>query len=143
MKIGTKGLNLIKNFEGFEAKAYVCPAGVLTIGYGTTRGVKKGQVINEAEAEALLKRDVASAESTVAKSVKVKLNQNQFDALVAFVYNVGSGNFSSSTLLKLLNVGKYDQVSAQMLRWNKANGKVLAGLTRRRKAEGNLFDYGR
>jgi lysozyme len=140
MKIGAKGIALIKQFEGFKNSAYLDTGGVPTIGYGTTKGVKMGQIITESKAEEYLKRDVSSAEVTVNKSVKVPLTQNQFDALVCFVYNVGSGNFNSSTLLKLLNAGKYDQVDDQLLRWNKDNGKVIAGLTRRRQAEGVLFN---
>lgn len=138
-KIGTAGLNLIKQFEGFRKAAYLDTGNVPTIGYGTTKGVKMGQVITESQALEFLQRDVASAENTVNKSVKVPLTQNQFDALVCFVYNVGSGNFNSSTLLKLLNGGQYDQVDEQLLRWNKDNGKVIDGLTRRRVAEGKLF----
>jgi lysozyme len=140
MKIGKKGLDLIKSFEGFEPKAYICPAGVLTIGYGTTSNVKKNQIVTESQATDLLMKDCTKFEKVVNASVKVPLTQNQFDALVSFVYNVGPGNFQASTLLKVLNAGRYDQVAAQMLRWNKGGGKVLAGLTRRRKAEGVLFN---
>ncbi len=140
MKIGKKGLDLIKSFEGFEPKAYICPAGVLTIGYGTTSNVKKNQIVTESQATDLLMKDCTKFEKVVNASVKVPLTQNQFDALVSFVYNVGPGNFQASTLLKVLNAGGYDQVAAQMLRWNKGGGKVLAGLTRRRKAEGVLFN---
>lgn len=142
MKIGAKGIALIKGFEGFKAAAYLDTGGVPTIGYGTTKGVKLGQTITEAKAEACLKRDVAEAEAAVNGAVKVALTQDQFDALVCFTYNVGAANFRSSTLLKLLNVGKYDQVAAQLLRWNKVNGKVVAGLTRRRTSEGLLFTTG-
>ena len=143
MKIGAKGLALIKGFEGFKAKAYLDTGGVPTIGYGTTKGVKLGQTVTQAKAEEFLKRDVTEAENTVTKSVTVALNQDQFDALVCFVYNVGSGNFRASTLLKLLNIGNYTAVATQLLRWNKDNGKVIAGLTRRRTSEGVLFNAGK
>jgi lysozyme len=143
MKISTKGLSLIKHFEGFKANAYKCPAGVWTIGYGTTSGVKSGQVVTENLAEKFLFGDCTKFEKAVEDLVTVTLSQDQFDALVAFVYNVGTGNFKSSTLLKVLNQGHYDQVPGQMLRWNKAGGKVLEGLTRRRQSEGHLFSSGK
>lgn len=142
MKIGKKGLDLIKHFEGFRAQAYLCPAGVWTIGYGTTKGVKKGQVVDIEKANKMLLSDVAKFEKNVNDLVKVKLTQDQFDALVAFVYNVGPTNFKNSTLLSLLNQGMYDKVDEQLLRWNKANGRVLDGLTRRRISEGVLFSKG-
>lgn len=143
MKTGSKGIELIKLFEGFKAEAYLCPANVWTIGYGTTSGVKRGQTVTIKEAEDLLQKDLVKFENTVNSAVKVKLTQDQFDALVSFVYNVGPGNFRSSTLLSLLNQGDYASVPFQMARWNRANGRVLAGLTRRRKAEGDLFRTGR
>jgi len=92
------------------------------------------------EAEELLKQDVGWAETVVNEYIIIELNQNQFDALVSFVFNVGSGNFKSSTLLKKLNKGEYGEVSKELKRWDKANGVVLPGLTRRRKAEGDLFN---
>lgn len=143
MKTGTKGIELIKGFEGYRAEAYLCPAGVWTIGYGTTAGVKRGQTTTKALAVKMLEADLVKFEKTVNNLVKVKLTQDQFDALVAFVYNVGPGNFKGSTLLSLLNQGDYRSVPAQMLRWNRGNGQVLAGLTRRRKAEGDLFATGK
>lgn len=143
MKTGTKGIELVKAFEGYRAEAYLCPAGVWTIGYGTTAGVKRGQTTTKAEALKMLETDLVKFEKTVNSLVKVKLTQDQFDALVAFVYNVGPGNFRGSTLLSLLNQGNYGAVPAQMLRWNRSNGRVLAGLTRRRKAEGDLFSTGK
>lgn len=143
MKTSAKGIELIKAFEGFESQAYLCPANVWTIGYGTTSNVKKGQVITESQAVTFLEDDLEKFEKAVNSLVKVKLTQDQFDALVSWVYNLGQGNFASSTMLRLLNQGKYDTVPDQMLRWNKAGGKALAGLTRRRKAEGDLFSTGR
>jgi len=142
MKIGKKGLDVIKHFEGFRTQAYLCPAGVWTIGYGTTTNVKKGQTITQAKADEFLMRDVAKFEKCINNLVKVPLTQEQFDALVAFVYNIGPGNFTSSTLLSLLNQGQYHAVPAQMLRWNRGDGRVLAGLTARRTSEGVLFSTG-
>ena len=142
MDIGSKGIALIKGFEGFRADAYLDGGGVPTIGYGTIKGVKMGQTITEAQAEAFLRRDMGLAVSAISKAVTVTLSQDQFDALVCFAYNVGIGAFKGSTLLKLLNAGQYDQVPAQLLRWNKDNGQVVGGLTRRRKAEGTLFSTG-
>ena len=139
MKTGSKGIKLIKEFEGFKSQAYLCPANVWTIGYGTTSGVKKGQMVTEEQAIKLLQDDLAKFEKAVKNLVRVPLNQDQFDALVAFVYNIGVGAFSRSTLLSLLNQGNYEAVPEQLLRWNKAGGRVLNGLTRRRQAEGKLF----
>lgn len=140
MKIGQNGLNLIKASEGFRDHAYLDTGGVPTIGYGTTHGVHMGQVITESQAEEFLKRDVSGAEHTINTMVTVPLTQNQFDALVCFVYNIGDGQFKSSTLLRVLNQGHYDQVPTQLARWNKDNGRVLAGLTTRRANEGKLFE---
>lgn len=141
-RIGANGVNMIKDFESFQAAAYVCPAGVLTIGYGTTQGVKRGQVISEKQAAALLARDLATFENAVKRLVKVPLKQHQFDALVSFAHNCGAGALASSTLLKLVNAGQFQLVPAQFLRWNKAGGRVLGGLTRRRRAEAWLWTTG-
>ena len=138
--VGADGLALIKEFEGLSLKAYICPAGVLTIGYGTTRGVRPGQTISEAEAEAMLRADVNRFAKGVSESVKVPLAQHQFDALVAFAYNVGLGAFRTSTLLRLLNKGEFASAAKQFDRWNRAGQKVLPGLTRRRAAERKLFE---
>ena len=139
MQIGQEGLNLIKHFEGCELQAYKCPAGVWTIGYGHIKGVSEGMTITQDEAEQMLIDEMAEYEGYVNKLVTVELNQNQFDAMVSWVYNLGGGNLSASTLLKVLNAGDYDGVPAQMMRWNKAGGKVLEGLTKRRQAEADLF----
>ena len=139
MKIGSKGLELIKHFEGCELEAYKCPAGVWTIGYGHIKGVQEGMKITEHQAEEMLKSELHEYEGYINDYVTVPLNQNQFDAMVSWVYNLGGGNLRASTLLKVLNAGDYDGVPAQMLRWNKAGGKVLEGLTRRRQAEADLF----
>ena len=139
MKTSNNGINLIKQFEGCALSAYTCPAGVWTIGYGHTKDVKQGMKITTNKATSLLKEDLSTYENYVNKYVKVKLNQNQFDALVSFTFNCGGGALKSSTLLKKLNKGDYTGAANELLRWNKANGKILAGLTRRRKAEKALF----
>lgn len=140
MKMSERGLELIKHFEGLKLEAYKCPAGIWTIGYGTTKGIASGMKITKEKAEELLKLDVEKFEKSVLKLVKVDLNQSQFDALVSFAYNLGEGNLSSSTLLKMLNNKDYYGASQEFIRWNKANKKVLAGLTRRRESERNLFN---
>lgn len=136
MKISELGLNLIKQFEGCRLTAYKDSVGVLTIGYGHTKGVKAGQKITQAEADEYLKQDVVTAERAVNK-YKYNYNQNQFDALVSFTFNCGSGN-----LKKITDNGNRTlaQISARIPNYNKAGGKVLAGLTRRRAAEKALFD---
>ena len=139
MKTSNNGINLIKQFEGCALTAYKCPAGVWTIGYGHTKNVKQGMKITNEHATNLLKDDLKTYEGYVNKYVKVKLNQNQFDALVSFTFNCGGGALKSSTLLKKLNKGDYTSAANELLRWNKASGKILAGLTRRRKAEKALF----
>lgn len=139
MKISEAGLDLIKSHEGFRSDAYLCPAGIWTIGYGHTGDVEEGQSVTEEEAEELLLQDVAFAENAVNSLVEVELSQQMFDALVCFVYNVGIGAFEQSTLLRLLNQGQMEEAAEQFLRWNKAGGKELAGLTRRREAERALF----
>ena len=139
MQTGNKGIELIKHFEGCELEAYKCPAGVWTIGYGHIKGVKEGMKITEHQAEEMLKSELHEYEGYINDYVTVPLNQNQFDAMVSWVYNLCGGNLRASTLLKVLNAGDYDGVPAQMLRWNKAGGKVLEGLTRRRQAEADLF----
>lgn len=140
VKTSQKGINLIKKYEGCSMTAYKCPSGRWTIGYGHTANVKTNQKITKQQAENLLKEDLAVYEKGVEKLVKVRLNQNQFDALVSFTYNCGIGALRSSTLLKKLNNGDFASASKEFLRWNKSNGKVLKGLVRRRKAEKALFD---
>jgi lysozyme len=139
MKTSKDGLQLIKDFEGLELNAYKCAAGVWTIGYGHIKGVQEGMSISEARANEMLNEELTEYENYINKGVTVPLSQCQFDAMVSWVYNLGNGNLSSSTLLKVLNSGDYAGVPAQMLRWNKAGGKVLAGLTRRRQAEADMF----
>lgn len=140
MKISKKGLDLIKEYEGLELKAYKDSVGVLTIGYGSTGShVKPGMTITAQEAEALLLKDVERFEKGVAAAVKVPLNQNQFDALVSFSFNLGLGSLQKSTLLRKLNAGDYAGAQAEFKRWNKAGGVVLRGLVRRRASEALLF----
>ena len=139
MKVSQECVNLVKFFEGFEAKAYLCPANVWTIGYGRTKNVKEGDVVNKRQAERDLLEELEEFGNQVFFAVQVPLEQNEFDALTSWTYNLGVGNLQSSTLLKKLNSGDKNSVPSEMLRWNKAAGKVLAGLTRRREAEAKLW----
>lgn len=139
-KIGLAGIALIKSFEGLELTAYRDAVGVLTIGYGSTGPhVKPGMKITEQEAEALLRKDLARFESAVDKLTGGNATQDQFDAMVSLAFNVGETNLAKSTLLKLHNAGDYVAAADQFARWNRAGGKVLNGLTRRRAAEANLY----
>ena len=140
MKCSKEGLALIKKFEGCRLEAYRCSANVLTIGYGHTGGVLETDVITQDDADKLLEEDIAKFEKYVNDNVTVELNQSQFDALVAWTFNLGVGNLRQSTMLRKLNEGDYQSVPSEMNRWNKAGGKTLDGLIRRRKAEGLLFE---
>lgn len=137
------GLAIIKYYEGFRDTAYICPAGILTIGYGHTKGVTKGQTITQEQGEELLKADLKEAEQAVCSAVKVELHQDQFDALVSFVFNLGVGNFRASTLLKKLNAGDFDGVGAEFGKWINAGGKPSDGLRKRRNSEAQLFLTGK
>jgi len=140
VNISQTGLELIKSFESLCLMAYMpTPDDVPTIGYGSTRGVTMGDTCTESEALQMLKEDCSEAEGCVSMAVDVELSQNQFDALVSLVFNIGCGAFRGSTLLKLLNAGDYAAAQQQFGRWNKQAGKVLNGLTRRREAEAELF----
>lgn len=140
MNISEKGIKLIKNFEGCRLEAYKCSAGIWTVGYGHTGStVHQGLKISQSEADSLLKTDLIIHCNNVSKLVKVPLNQNQFDALVSLEYNIGYGNFSRSTLLKLLNTKNYKDAGEQFAVWRLGGGKILPGLVRRRKAEKDLF----
>jgi lysozyme len=139
VKTGSQGVALIKKFEGCELEAYQCSANVWTIGYGHTRGVEEGDVISADKAEYILLEDLIEFEQYVDNLVTVSLNQDQFDALVAWTFNLGPTNLKESTMLLRLNDGQYDDVPAQMARWNRSGGEILEGLKRRRKAEGLLF----
>lgn len=131
--------DFIARWEGFEATAYQCSAGVWTIGFGSTRNVEPGDVVSMEEAHALLEADMTDAIECVDQYVDVDLDDMQAAALVSFVFNVGCGAFKGSTLLKLLNAERYDDASRQFLRWNKAGGKEVRGLTNRRTAEMMVF----
>lgn len=148
--VSTTGVNLVKKFEGLHKKmadgrirSYRDPAGIWTIGYGHTKGVRSGQHITEEEANRFLIEDLEIAKRGVLRLVKVPLTQNQLDALVSWTFNLGEGNLSSSTMLKRLNAGRYDQVPSEMTKWHKArvNGVLtsLPGLVRRRAAEAAVF----
>ena len=144
MQTSDKGIALIKEFEGCKLTAYQDSVGVWTIGYGWTQPVdgkpiRAGMTIKQETAERLLKTGLVSYESDVSRLVKVGLTQGQFDALVSFTYNLGARSLSTSILLRKLNAGDYAGAADELLRWNKAGGKVLNGLTRRREAERALF----
>lgn len=140
MRIGKAGLDLIKKWEGVKLTAYMpTPNDVWTIGYGHTKTARPGMTITLQQAEELLVQDLKWVEEALAKHVKVPLNQNQYDSLASFVYNLGETNFASSTLLRKLNAGDYLGAADQLPRWNKQKGKVLRGLTNRRAEERSLF----
>lgn len=138
-RINAAGRAIVKQYEGLRLEAYLCPAGVLTIGYGSTENVKAGQTITPQQAEALLIKDLEKFEEAVTSLVNVPLTDNQFSALVSFSFNVGANALRDSTLLTLINQRNYQDAAQQFLRWNRANGKELAGLTKRRQAERALF----
>lgn len=149
MTINAATLELVKHFEGCYLTAYQCPAGVWTIGYGHTGlthndgSVFKGRKISQNEADSLLARDLEIFAVGVSRLLLTKaaaeLNDNQFGALVSFAFNVGLGNLSKSTLLRRVNALRLKDCPAEFLKWNRAAGKVLRGLTRRRQSESNLF----
>jgi len=144
MKTGQAGIELIKRFEGWRSRAYRDAVGVWTIGYGHTAKAGaprpvQGMTITKTQGEAILRTDLVKYERAVNNAVKVDLNQNQFDALVSFCYNVGPGNLRKSSVLKRVNDHRFNEVPARLMLWNKAGGRVLRGLTRRRKDEGALF----
>ena len=144
MSTSQNGINLISSFEGCELKAYLCPTKVWTIGFGTTvypNGVKvkKGDSCTLEQAKQFKAHDLKRFEKTVNDLVKVPLTQNQFDALVSLTYNIGTGAFEKSTLLKKLNTGDYQGAADQFTVWNKCGGKVLQGLVNRRAKEKEVF----
>lgn len=139
MRTGRDGVELIRHFEGCRFDAYLCPAGVWTIGYGHTADVKEGDSIDQEAAEAFLIEDLETFEQAVTRLVEVPLTQQQFDALVSWTFNLGAGNLAESTLLKKLNNYQYAEVPEQMMRWVRAGGQVLEGLVKRRAAEAALF----
>ena len=147
MQTNQAALDLIKSFEGWRANAYPDPATngePWTIGYGHTTAagpptVSRGLSITLADGEAILKRDLRAVEQTVAGLVHVPLTSNQFGALVSFTFNLGGANLKKSTLLKKVNAKDFTGAAAEFAKWNKAAGKTMAGLTRRRAAEAKLF----
>jgi lysozyme len=139
VKTNAAGLALIKRFEGLKLRAYTCSAGVWTIGYGSTRAVRPGMVITQADADARLREDLSDAEEAVAILIDVPLSPNEFSALVSLVYNIGAGAFGSSTLRRLINSGDRKGAALQFKRWNRGGGQILNGLVKRRAAETALF----
>jgi len=139
-RVNAAGVALVKEHEGLRLKPYLCPGKIWTIGYGHTRTVRPGMTITSDQADILLDEDLRLAGKAVGRLVKVPLTNNQFAALASFVFNVGVANFERSTLLRLLNRGWYEQVPAQLMRWNKVSGETLGGLARRRAAEARLWN---
>jgi len=133
-------IDLVKASEGCRLTAYRDSVGILTIGYGSTGGIKPGQTITQTEAEAMLVDDLDAAADAVVKMVTVSLTQGQFDALVDFVFNLGEGRLRDSTLLRLLNQERYDEAAAQLKFWVMAGGQQLPGLVTRRAAERAMFE---
>lgn len=139
MKASVDAYELIKQFEGLRLKAYLCPAGIWTIGYGHTSDVSPNSCITIQEADEYLHRDVASVELQLNK-LNLSLSQCQWDAIVSFVFNVGIGNFKASTLLAKIRINPDDNsIMDEFLRWVYANGKVMRGLHKRRLAEMKLY----
>ena len=139
MKISEDGLELIKKFEGCETTAYQDSVGVWTIGFGHTKGGEEGQTCSIEDAESMLADEMDEYEGYINNMVKVDLQQHEFDALVAWVYNLGPTNLGESTMLKVLNGGQFDRVPDEMNRWTRAGGEILEGLVRRRQAESLMF----
>jgi len=138
MNISEKGINLIKQFEGCKLTAYLCPAGVWTIGYGHTEGVNKGDKITQDKAEELLKQDLSKFEDAL-NSYGFALSQNQYDALICFMFNIGIQAFRTSTMFKYLRKNWYAAAAEQFNKWIYANHKPSKGLEKRRDAERDLF----
>ena len=138
-QLNRAGYDLIKKFEGLKLHAYLCPAGVWTIGYGRTRGVHPKLQITPERAEHYLQEDLLWACKAVSDAITVKLTDNQFAALVSLTYNIGETAFKGSTLVKKLNASEYDAIPEQIKRWNKAGGVTVMGLINRRKAEAELW----
>lgn len=139
MTISKDGLELIKKYEGLRLKAYKCPAGIPTIGYGHTNGVTMGMEISQSVAEKYLLEDIAPIERAL-NALHINLRQGQFDALVSFIFNLGQGSFNESTLKKKILASAPDsEICAEFKKWNKAGGKVLAGLVKRREDEARTW----
>lgn len=138
--ISQRGIDLIKEFEGFRSSAYKCPAGVWTIGYGHTAGVKPGMKVTREQGEAMLRKDLKIYERHVAEALgNARTSQGQWDALVSFCYNAGPGNLRKSSMLRLHKQGRFLSAAQAFMAWTKGGGRVLPGLVRRRKAEKALY----
>jgi len=134
------GINLIKFFEGFSPKPYICSGGHLTIGFGhKILKHEKFDYITNSEAETLLRNDLIIAEKSVLRNITSILSDDQFAALVSFTFNMGGGALQRSTMRQKINYGQYQDAGLELLRWIYANGKILPGLIQRRKAEYKLF----
>lgn len=142
MQYSKSGLQLTERFEGVRLSAYQDTAGVWTIGYGHTHGVKQGDTCTIEQAEQWLIEDTTWAVSVVNALVKVTLTQPIFDSLVDFTFNLGSGNFQHSQLLSLINQEKFEEAANEFDKWDRAGGQVVAGLLRRRNAEKEEFEAG-
>ena len=139
MRISEHGRELIKQFEGLRLEAYQCSAGVWTIGYGHTLGVKEGMTISNDMAERLLDTDIGRITPVINAYINVEITQSMFDALCSFVFNIGTGAFVKSTMLRLINKRKFEKAYLEFHRWVYANGAVSQGLVNRRKIERELF----
>jgi len=145
MKTGAAGLEVIKSFEGWSATPYLCPADIPTIGYGSTWGMNgkritmKHRAITKPEGDDLVRRELGHIERAIDVLITASLNQNQYDALVSFAYNLGTGNLQASTLRRKINLEDYDGAADEFPKWRKAGGRVLPGLVRRRAVERELF----
>ena len=148
MQMSQEGVNaLVKKFEGCKLKAYRCPAHILTIGYGHTSAaglpaVIENMTITQAQADEILRQDLVKFEKSIEELLKQPVTQNQFDVLVDFAYNAGVGNLKISGILRKTNAAKFDDVPAELMKWNKGGGKVLAGLVHRRQDEGAWWSNG-
>lgn len=140
MKASPAAYELVKRFEGCRLTPYFCPAGVLTVGYGSTVEVVPGERISQAEAEDRLQDDIEAAEKSINAAVTVPLTQNQYDALVSWTFNLGGKRLQESTMLKRINEGNFAEASLELRKWDKGGGRVLPGLVQRRLAESRLFD---
>ena len=139
MRISKRGLDLIKQFEGLRLESYKCPAGVLTVGYGHIKGVKPNMVIDEMRAEEYLIEDIAPIEKELNK-LGINFRQDAYDSICSWIFNLGIGNFNSSTLKKKIVTNADDvEITDQMVKWVNAAGKPLVGLKKRRIAEANMF----
>jgi len=139
MRISKRGLDLIKQFEGLRLESYKCPAGVLTVGYGHIKGVKPNMVIDEMRAEEYLIEDIAPIEKELNK-LGINFRQDAYDSICSWIFNLGIGNFNSSTLKKKIVTNASDEeITDQLIKWVNANKKPLVGLKKRRIAEANMF----